>query len=551
VAGGIDDTLSVVLQHFEGPNTSTVCIDESGKVWTLGGAASIVTAQSKFGSSSGLFGGSGDYFDTPDSADFTMGSGDFTVDCWVRRNAAGVIEYICGQVDSTGANANVSFCLQLLAANTMQFFVCTGATAKIANSAGSITADSTWHHVALIRSGNNLYSALDGVLSTALDVTGVSINDSTFKMAVGKFGEFNSTWNGWIDELRITKGLARWTTNFAVPTRAYTPNNGVIFDTKVANKGSAVTTVGTTHVAVAKADLYGIVKLAMGFATTPTGITVTWGGTTMTLIDSQITANVRGEWIYGLYAPPSGSQTITASWTNAADALIVSESYYGVNKTAPVSAATKASGTSVSPLTTVTSAIGQMVTDMVVYAFTAGDTVKIGADQWISGNQSQTATGGMASTQDGVASAPMAWTISNSRAWLSMSVAVLPTDNPPPGLMLPKAATMNAFLMYVADIVRQPQRQRTISLWGTSGWTTDNPPFGLRQSREAVKNIIAYWPPDPRIIYGVERRRNWFNELVKTFLRLFITKKPKNIFTTRKPTASFITKKPKGRYTGK
>ena len=84
----LDDSYTVALLHFNGADASTTFIDESGKTWTASGNAQIDTAQSKFGGASGLFDGTGDSITTPDHADFDVGSGDFTVDFWMRQNTA-------------------------------------------------------------------------------------------------------------------------------------------------------------------------------------------------------------------------------------------------------------------------------------------------------------------------------------------------------------------------------------------------------------------------------------------------------------------------------
>jgi hypothetical protein len=71
----VDDIYTKSLLHFDGDNASTTFLDESGKTWTRYGDAQISTAQNKFGPSSGLFDGTGDYITTPQNADFDFGDG--------------------------------------------------------------------------------------------------------------------------------------------------------------------------------------------------------------------------------------------------------------------------------------------------------------------------------------------------------------------------------------------------------------------------------------------------------------------------------------------
>ena len=74
-----------LLLHGDGANGSTTIVDSSPtpKTVTAFGDAQISTAQSKFGGSSLAFDGSGDYVGIADSADFTFGSGNFTIEFWV------------------------------------------------------------------------------------------------------------------------------------------------------------------------------------------------------------------------------------------------------------------------------------------------------------------------------------------------------------------------------------------------------------------------------------------------------------------------------------
>lgn len=85
----VDDSYTVSLLHMNGVDGSTTFTDESGKSWTAKGNAQIDTAGSRFGGASALFDGSGDYMELPDHEDFNVGSGDFTVDFWFRKNANG------------------------------------------------------------------------------------------------------------------------------------------------------------------------------------------------------------------------------------------------------------------------------------------------------------------------------------------------------------------------------------------------------------------------------------------------------------------------------
>jgi hypothetical protein len=227
------DSYTKALLHMNGTDASTTFTDAIGKTWTAAGNAQIDTAQSKFGGASGLFDGTGDYIDTPDHDDFTFGSGDFTIDLWLKRAADGVTQYFGGQGDSSATNSTTSFQCGVLDTNKLKFYFMWGAGGadySESTSSGNILTAANWHHIAYVRYGNTFTQYVNGTADGTIDVTGKTMNNSTNKFAFGRIGEYASnTWNGWLDEIRVSKGIARWTTNFTPPTRAYDTAGGFFF----------------------------------------------------------------------------------------------------------------------------------------------------------------------------------------------------------------------------------------------------------------------------------------------------------------------------------
>lgn len=221
---GGNDSFTKVLLHGDGTDASTTITDSNAggaaKTWTANGNAQIDTAQSKFGGGAILFDGTGDYVSTPDHADFTLGSGDFTVDFWFKRAANGN-HRLCGQVNAAGDNTAISINCGFDASNLPFVAVYTSSTEKKATSAAAIT-DTSWHHFAGVRSGNTLTLFIDGTSVATVDVTGVTVNDSAETFSVGRLGAFDGVYfNGHIDEFRLSVGVARWTANFTPPTMNY------------------------------------------------------------------------------------------------------------------------------------------------------------------------------------------------------------------------------------------------------------------------------------------------------------------------------------------
>lgn len=214
------------LLHFDGADGSTTFIDETGKVWTANGDAQIDTAQSKFGGASGLFDGTGDYVDTPDSTDFTLGSNDFTIDAWFQDNASGgAFRFIAGQTTG-GFGVEFSFDLGLTSGDVLRLRV--GQSAATVSVQGTTqfnnSTNTGWHHVAAVRIGNTLKLFVDGVQEGGDVAISGAVNDSSANLFVGQRGDGSLVWSGWIDEFRLSVGVARWTTNFTPPTLPYTLN---------------------------------------------------------------------------------------------------------------------------------------------------------------------------------------------------------------------------------------------------------------------------------------------------------------------------------------
>jgi hypothetical protein len=104
LASAGNDSFTKILLHMDGTNGSTTFTDSnsggSAHTWTAAGDAKLTTGTYKFGGASGIFDGTGILSLHADSSDFTLGSGDWTVDCWFNCTAAaGAQVFLCGQND--------------------------------------------------------------------------------------------------------------------------------------------------------------------------------------------------------------------------------------------------------------------------------------------------------------------------------------------------------------------------------------------------------------------------------------------------------------------
>ncbi len=229
----VDDSYTKSLLHFNGTDASTTFTDESGKTWTANGDAQIDTAQSKFGGASGLFDGNGDYVSTGSSSDFSFG-GDFTIDCWVKYNGRQSTDsqpsWYNGIITDAKYNSGTINGWRLrkeYVSNTVQnadFAAWTTGTSNVSLQGTSDIANGSWHHIAVVRNGSRIDLYVDGVSEANTTYSGTIANDST-GVQIGKgWTDLSQDWhNGWIDEVRISKGIARWTSNFTPPTAEYAP----------------------------------------------------------------------------------------------------------------------------------------------------------------------------------------------------------------------------------------------------------------------------------------------------------------------------------------
>jgi hypothetical protein len=221
-----------LLLHMDGANGSTTFTDSSAtpKTLTRFGNTQISTVQSRFGGSSALFDGTGDYLSVPGSAAFNLGASNFTIELWCYFSVLGTD---CFVLDARGNSANncAAFMLVKTASNALAFYA-DAANGGAGDGAWTLTLTSaavsgaTWHHIAITRSGNVFTMYLNGV-ATATNTVSFTVGNSGNNVYIGAGcigpGSIGGAFNGYIDELRITKGVARYTANFTPPTEPFFP----------------------------------------------------------------------------------------------------------------------------------------------------------------------------------------------------------------------------------------------------------------------------------------------------------------------------------------
>lgn len=216
-----NDSNTKLLCHFDGADGSTTFRDysSSNRTATAGGNAQIDTAQSKFGGASFLCDGTGDGITYPNHADFSVGTGDFTIDFWARFNATSN----CELVSYRGSGSVFGpWVIGIVSAQVQLYMSSSGAAWNII-SAGAFNNPSTntWYHYALVRNGANMLRFVDGVLINTTNIgAGTTPMATVGTLNVGSQSSAGSL-NGWLDEVRVSIGIARWTAAFTPPAQPY------------------------------------------------------------------------------------------------------------------------------------------------------------------------------------------------------------------------------------------------------------------------------------------------------------------------------------------
>lgn len=208
-------TMSSLL-HFDGADGSSTFTDETGKAWTAVGNAQIDTAQSKFGGAAGLFDGSGDYIRTPAHADFNFGTGDFTIEGFVRQTGAAANKII---LDNRFTDLDSGYAIYVNASGLLALW--TGGAIRLVGGAGHTVPSNAWQHFAYTRRAGILNVFQDGVLAASAAYAGAMGCPSQVRVG----SQFSSTnyFNGHIDEMRIVKAAAMYVNSFTPPTAPF-PN---------------------------------------------------------------------------------------------------------------------------------------------------------------------------------------------------------------------------------------------------------------------------------------------------------------------------------------
>jgi len=216
------DSYTKLLLHMDGADDGIIFTDSSLSPHTITRFDAVTkTGIKQLGTASAYFDGSSDYLTAPNSSDWDFGTGDFTVDFWFRRFNTTTLNRIISQYTNNDNRWYV-----FVGNSSESYSVGIGGPGN-ANVLWSNQCENVgqWYHIAIVRDGNDFELFVDGVSKgTEVDSGSIGYSGQLLHVGVDKYNSIiSASTHGYIDELRISKGIARWTTGFTPPTAAYSP----------------------------------------------------------------------------------------------------------------------------------------------------------------------------------------------------------------------------------------------------------------------------------------------------------------------------------------
>jgi len=226
------DQYTALLLHCDGIDTSTDFPDSSvvryPHTMTAVGTAQVDTTYKKFGTGSLLQTATGAALTTPASDDFNINIGDWTIDFWVRFTDYTASNYFCGQRETDPVKAwYISKYADGGDDSNKLRYSCTGGTGVYHGTYEMAStwspANNTWYHLAFVRSGSTAYIFIDGVSQSVYQERAFNSTEVTRDalMKVAGYHTLTTSLVGGMDEFRISKGIARWTSDFTPSTTFY------------------------------------------------------------------------------------------------------------------------------------------------------------------------------------------------------------------------------------------------------------------------------------------------------------------------------------------
>jgi hypothetical protein len=220
-----------LLMRMNGPSGSTTSFIDEGifRAPLASSAGALSTAEFKYGRSAYDITTSSQFLSFANRSYYHVATGEpFTVEAWVyNRESAGRVQYIMRHQHTTGFNdGGWQLGISQVSGQENTFFFTYGTGSATVGATVVATPPTysinTWHHVAACFDGTTLRVFQDGVLVRESAVSGIGA-PANRDLLVGRDPSNTTThwWNGYIDSVRITRGVARYTNAFTPPTEEF------------------------------------------------------------------------------------------------------------------------------------------------------------------------------------------------------------------------------------------------------------------------------------------------------------------------------------------
>jgi hypothetical protein len=213
---------TTLLLSFDGDNGSTLIEDRSPQKnrVAVSGDAKLSTAFSKFGGSSMVFDGNGDYL-TVDNFALDIGSGDFTVEGWARSTGASGVRVIIGRTTGGVSAASTQQYLIYWYGTKLECAVYNPSVPFFVATTANDVNDGQFHHFALVRKDTQYTFFVNGTVVNTLNSASMPTDGSQMKTYIGSSGPGAAFWcDGNVDDIRVTRNVCRYTQEFTPPAEA-------------------------------------------------------------------------------------------------------------------------------------------------------------------------------------------------------------------------------------------------------------------------------------------------------------------------------------------
>jgi hypothetical protein len=199
--------------HIKGTDASIIDKSQGDNLKLVGNTTGSTTQVKFAGSKSMYFDGTGDYVSISEDDKFNI-SGDFTIESWIWPSNSTLSGIFSTGNGSFSSNAVVLTWRHGTVNDQFSFWVNNiSSSSQILTS--NIASTNTWTHIAIVRLGNTITLYQNGTSVDTYTSSG-TFNLSHNGLKIGSY--WSGTFNGYIQDFRITNGLARYTANFTPPT---------------------------------------------------------------------------------------------------------------------------------------------------------------------------------------------------------------------------------------------------------------------------------------------------------------------------------------------